>query len=179
MTSSKVAIRYARSLYQHAKDKNVLDNVFADIQMLSQTINQVKEFKNVLSNPVISVEKKKAIFQKIGQKLHQETQNFLHMIVVKGRTSQLQGICHAFADLHLHEKGIIMGEIQSVVPLDKKVVSRIEKQLASFAEGKKMQLSNTIDPSLIGGFLVKFQDKLLDQSLKKPLSLIKQTITNN
>jgi len=176
MPNNKVAKRYAKSLYLFARQKKVVEDVLTDVKELLQIMKEVPAFEQVMSNPVFTINKKKSILRNIVKNTNDVFQKFVEMIVEKGRSAHIKQICTSYEEIYRNQKGIISGEIQSVVPLDKTIISKVEKQLSDQIKGKEIQLENVLNPEILGGFLVKFQDKLLDQSVRKQLTLIKQTI---
>jgi len=176
MPNNKVAKRYAKSLYLFARQKKVVEDVLTDVKELLQIMKEVPAFEQVMSNPVFTINRKKSILRNIVKNTNDVFQKFVEMIVEKGRSAHIKQICTSYEEIYRNQKGIISGEIQSVVPLDKTIISKVEKQLSDQIKGKEIQLENVLNPEILGGFLVKFQDKLLDQSVRKQLTLIKQTI---
>ena len=172
MSNNKVAKRYAKSLYLFAQEKKVVEEVLTDVKELLQNMKEVPALEQVMSNPVFTINKKKTILRKIVKNANGVTQKFLETIVEKGRSAEIKQTCTSFEEIYRNEKGIISGEIQSVVPLGKTIISKVEKQLSDQTKGKEIQLENVLNPEILGGFLVKFQDKLLDRSVRKKLTLI-------
>jgi len=176
MSNNKVAKRYGKSLYLFAQEKKVVEEVLADVKELLQIMNEVPAFEQVMNNPVFTINKKKSILRKIVKSANDVTQKFVEKVVEKGRSAYIKQICTSFEEIYRNQEGIISGEIQSVVSLDKTIISKVQKQLSDQIKGKEIQLENVVNPEILGGFVVKFQDKLLDQSVRKQLTLIKQTI---
>ena len=171
ISKTKIATTYANALYAAALEKNNLEGVFADIQKLIPAIRKNTDFIMYMANPLLDdVSKKemlKAISQKIG--LDKETLHCLEVVLENRRFAELSLILEAFRHLYYQKKNIVEVEVDCVKPLstsqDKKLKSNLEKSL-----GKKIVVSYTITPEILGGLRVKFGSNMIDDTLVNKLN---------
>lgn len=179
MVHSKVASRYAHSLYLLARENSNVDNVLADMVLFAETIHANDELASVIKSPIIAVSKKKAILDQIFKPRFQSiTSLFFDLILSKGREFELMGIANAFIHEDKIQKGITEGRLVSAGPL----TEELRKELVAKAEkmaGGKVFLEEKINPGLIGGFLLQVGDLQLDASVSSRLTKFKDQVIDH
>ena len=176
MNSSKVAIRYAQALLELAVENNTLDAVSRDMQYLAQVNAENRDFQLLLSSPIIKADKKIAVLNEIFGSFEKVSTAFIELIAKNGRESILPEIASAFNELVKAHKGIVPVTLTSAVKLDEGVKKQIVSKIASAVKGT-VEITEVIDPSLIGGFIVKMGDTQVDASVASKLSQLKQRLT--
>jgi F-type H+-transporting ATPase subunit delta len=174
--SGIVAIRYAKALFDQAKEQNILEKIHTDIQLLHDTVKMHSELRAVLANPIIPGKNKHAIIKQLfTDKVDNLTINFLDFVIDKSRANQLYEMYHQFFKLYQEERNIVKAEVVSSVALSeenqKNLHSILEKQL-----NKTVILILKTDPELIGGFVVRVGDRQVDASLARKLQDVKKNI---
>lgn len=169
MVNSKVAYRYARSLYFIAKDAGVQEQVLADFQSFIQTYKESRELRSLIQSPIILGSKKLNILNRIFFVGFQEiSQKFITLVVHKGRESDLFDIAQAYIQEDKKSKGIMDAQLTSAVPLTEELKAQLHKRAEAIA-GSKVEMSEKIDANLIGGFVLKVNDLQLDASVKSKM----------
>ena len=180
MAQSRVAGRYAKALLDLAQENNSLDAVFADIQLLQNTLNASSELTSVIHNPVIPQAKKKAIFSSLFQeKMTKISYGFLDLVLQKRRETNFKEIANSFINQYNDEKNITTVQLTTAIPVEKAVEEKIIDKIKSTANLQTVQLEKRVDPSIIGGFIVEFNDRILDQSIQSNLNTIKRRYSAN
>lgn len=174
MSIYRISYRYANSFFQLAEEKNLLKKFADDIELIFNTLYQSRELRSILRNPVIKLKDKKNLLSKIfGSKIRKETSEFLDFIVEKNREDIIMEIMKEFLNLRDNKEGIVRTGITSSVDLTdsvkKDLVSKLEKRT-----GKKVKPEYYVDKNLIGGFIVKIDDTMLDASVKHQLDLLRK-----
>ncbi|MBM4170630.1 MAG: ATP synthase F1 subunit delta [Ignavibacteria bacterium] len=174
MSVFKISYRYANSFFQIALEKKSLKKYAENINLIFNTLQKSKELRIVLKTPVIKQKDKKNILGKIfGKKIGSETLEFIEFIVDKNREDILFEIAKEFLVLCDQHEGIIRTKISSAIELKdtikKQMVSKLEKET-----NKKVDPEFSIDGELIGGFIVKIEDKVMDASVKHQLKLLRK-----
>lgn len=169
MLENKLAIRYAKALFQLVVENNSLDDVYNDCLLLQKSIKENKDFNSFLHNPVIKAEKKNQILESIfSGKISEVTIAFLELIVKKGRENSLDDITGQFMNLYMDKKNILVAKLTTAhnisVESKKKIIGYLVK-----ITGKEIELNQNIDKELIGGFVINYNDKIMDASIKKKL----------
>lgn len=176
MKSTKAASRYAKALLELAIEKNRIDQVTSDISTLLQANNETKEFQLFLDSPVINAEKKNSIFKVLFPKFDEITTLFIELITKNGREAMIPQIADSFeAQLKAH-KGIVPVTLISAQALDSKTKETIITKVQSTIKGI-LEVTEEIDASLIGGFVVKIGDNRIDASVANQLENLKQRLT--
>jgi F-type H+-transporting ATPase subunit delta len=173
---SRVASRYSKALFAATLEQKKLDIVAGDLNSVSSIIDQNKDFKNLLYNPLIPANKKTDIIRKIFDgKINQLTYNFLKLLCSKKRSEFLPEIIDDFKMRILEYEGVLIGQIISSKPLSPVQVADIHKKITT-QSGQKVQLSQEIDEDLIGGFIVKIKDTVIDLSVKNQLNKLRNKL---
>lgn len=179
MVHSKVAGRYAHSLYMLAKENANVENVLADMVLYAETLQSNSDLGSVVNSPIISVSKKKAILDQIFKPRFQTiTGLFFDLILSKGREFELMNIAKAFIHEDKLQRGITEGKLVSATPL----TDELRKELVAKAEkmaGGKVFLEEKIDSALIGGFLLQVGDLQLDASVSSRLTKYRDQVIDH
>lgn len=176
MADYKVSMRYATSLLDLAVEKNMMDVISADIELIVSAMAKSPDLERALENPVIRPETKSAILEQIFKsRISQETMNFIRFLVKKGREDLLYNIAGKFLELRDEELGIVNVNIQTAFELTEhqmiEIRDKIEKML-----NKKTRLKIKIDPDVVGGFIAQVNDTVYDASVKHQLEILKQKL---
>lgn len=176
MSSRRVAARYAKSLFQLARDTGVLEEVFADTSLISQTFYANRNLRLMLLNPVIRYDFKLRILQRVFQReISQLSSRFLELLSRKGRAELLPEICIAFTGFYHEEKGMVAAEVTGSVSLDDKMRAELSEYVRT-KTGKNVLLEEKIDGDLIGGFVLRVGDLQLDRSVSGMLRQLKREL---
>lgn len=173
---SRVANRYGKALFQIALEKNKIDLVASDLSTVKDLIQQNIEFRDLLINPLISVNEKLSVLTKLFiERVDSLTYQFLHLLCSKKRSNILLEVIDRFYLLLYDYKGILKGEIISAQPLQAEQVDTINKQVAAMT-GKIVELDVNTDESLLAGFIVKVKDTIIDMSVKNQLEKLREKL---
>lgn len=180
MSVQRVASRYAKSLIDLAKDHNKLDNIKDDISGFLEVAKN-RDFKVCLQSPIINTGTKAKIFRELFDgKVDKVTMAFFNIILNKGRESYLPEIANEFLEQYKAMNSISTIRLVTASDVDAATINAIrDKFQAAASTRSKIEIVHTIDPSLIGGFLVEFDDKLYDASVRHQLEQAKKQFTGN
>ena len=174
MASDPVVRGYAEALFLVAQAEESLDRVEEELTRLKNGLESNAEVKEFLSNLQISPEgKKSALFQIFGEKISTITLNWINLVIDQGRQRRLPNIIEAFFTLAQESREKITAEVITSVPLSEDLVQRLEKEL-SRASKKQVFLKPMVDESILGGVIVKIENKIIDGSVKHRLEEMKQ-----
>lgn len=176
MNYSAISVRYSKALYQLAKEKNKLDDVYKDIQMARSLFSEVNEFKGIIESPIVPTQKKISIIKEIFEKkINSITYNFFVLILQNKRDKYLPIILRNVEDLYKAEKGIKTVQLTTAIQLNKKLIAEI-KELVKEKLNVVPEFEEEIDPDIIGGFVLRIGDKQLDGSISTKLRKFKKEI---
>lgn len=179
MVNTKAANRYASAIFDIAKEKNILDVVLSDLNLVKNTINSSNEFNNLLLSPVVNIDKKTAIFKEIFEsQLNELSFQFLVLLIKKKRDFLAESIVNEFINLFNKEKNLTPIEVYSAIELDDAMKSSIENKIAS-AMNLNVISNFKVDKKLKGGIKIQINDWVYDASIKSKLEAIKVSLITN
>ncbi|XP_057989766.1 ATP synthase subunit O, mitochondrial-like [Hevea brasiliensis] len=160
---------YASALYLAAKKANVLDKVESDILDLVEASKRSPTFSQFTKDLSVPSETRvKAINEISAQaKFSDVTKNFLVVLAENGRLRNIDSIAKRFVELTMADKGEVKAIVTSVIPLPPEEEKELKETLQEIiGKGKKVKLEQKIDPSILGGLVVEFGQKVFDMSIK-------------
>lgn len=178
MSVGIVAARYAKSLIELAKEKNVIEAVYEDMKLFKDTAEKNRGLLLALKSPVVRHEKKLAILKAIFQdKVNPVSFSIFTIITKKNRESILDAIADEFITAYNEYQGIQKATVITSTPLTEELRKQFNNIVAT-ATGKTVELEEKVDPSLIGGYLLRVNDRQIDASLRSRLNELKLQLAN-
>lgn len=173
-----VAKRYAEALFEVAVELDSLEQIREEIQAVAKVIEGNSELKTIFTHPRLSKSEKKGIVDELFKgKLSESVLNLCYITIDKGREKYLGEISEAYVTLSNSAQGIVEAVAITAVPMSSDELSTLKEKLSK-EFNKKVQLSNKVDESIVGGVLVKIGDKVIDGSLRGRLEGIKRELKN-
>ena len=180
MPNPRLANRYAKSLVDLAIEKNQLEAVYADMKFLQAVCQSSREFVNLLRSPIIQLDKKRAIIKAITDgKVSDITSLFNNLLVSKGREGDLPEIVEAFIDQYNDLKGIHKVKITTAVELSDELKNAIIEKVKSTQNFDTVELEAKVNPALIGGIMLEFNNNLIDATVLRDLKDVKKQFSKN
>lgn len=177
MKGTKSAIRYAKALLELAIEQDKVDAVLKDMEFFVNSGKDNHDLLVFLKSPVIKADKKLNVLNELYSHFDILSKSFIQLITKNGREALLSVIATSFVDLVKRYKGIIPVMLISATELSK---SSKDKILSKINVSGTIELTEVIDPSLIGGFIVRIGDVQVDASVNSQLKKLKiDLITNN
>jgi F-type H+-transporting ATPase subunit delta len=173
----QIARPYAQALFDLAKGENAVDAVESGLVAVGQLTGASEDFARFLRSPVISADDKaKALGKIIEQaKPHATVANFLRVVARNGRLFALPTVIKAFRDLAAASRGEATADVTSAAPLSKAQLDALAATLRQKI-GKTVTLNEHVDPSLIGGLVVKVGSRMIDGSIRTKLHTLAQAM---
>jgi len=169
----KVAVPYARALFDFVNDTGTLFEVTLEVQNIQGLLFKSRDLVTCLQNPLISGEtKKKIIIQVIGKKMSAQTIQFLSSLIEKNRISLLPTILFSYLELVYKTAKSQAFKIVSATNLSNGQRIRLIKKLQSIIKFKRIMVDFSTDQTLIGGFLISTQGKIVDYTIKNKLKML-------
>lgn len=180
MSNQRVASRYAKSIMELSLEKERLEEVHGDFQNLTAMVEGSYELRTVLQNPVITSEKKlnvlKALFAKDVDPI---TMKFFEIISQKKREEILVDVALEFEKQYNLHKSIQVAELTTTFPIDVKLKAEIVTVVKEISGKDTVQLVEKINPEIIGGYILKVNDRQIDESLSTKLRILKTQFNQN
>ncbi|MFN8211722.1 MAG: ATP synthase F1 subunit delta [Bacteroidales bacterium] len=176
MNDSKISVRYARALFQSAVEKKILDKVLQDMIFIS-SLCEMEEVKEVLVSPIIVPSKKKSILSGILEKnVEKITLSLVDLLIQNGREDHLPAVARVFRDETRRHMGITETTLVTAVPVNDKIRKEITDLVTSVFK-TKVELKESVDKEIIGGFILRVNDNYIDASVKNKLRMIKKNLS--
>jgi F-type H+-transporting ATPase subunit delta len=177
MSAINVAKRYGTALLEEAQAQGVLEVVFQDIKLISESAANSRELNLMLKSPIVTIDKKLSALDAIfGKKVNALTNQFLKMLVHKRRESNLLQITVAFFEAYNELKNIKEVELISATELNESMVVSILDKVKSQLNGVNLNVTKVVDPAILGGFVIKIGDRVYDTSVLSKLNALKREI---
>ncbi len=177
MSVSIVASRYAKSLIELAKEQKVLEAVHEDMLFFQSVAGENRALMLALKSPVVRHDKKLAILSAIFKaRVNPVTFAIFEIITKKNREAILDAIADEFIIAYQDFQGIQKAVITTTTPLTEELRAQF-KSIVAKSTGKTVVLEEKIDASLIGGYLLRVNDRQFDASIKNNLNKLKLELT--
>lgn len=180
MQNPRLAGRYAKSLVDLSQERNQLEAAYNDMKLLQSIFKSNRDFVNLLRSPVIKAETKDSIVTAVLKgKLSELSDAFIHLLVKKGREANLPEIAEAFIDQYNAMKGIHKVKLTTATPVSDEVKNAMISKINKEAGFDKIEMETKVDESLIGGFVLEFDNNLVDASILRDLKDIQKQFNEN
>ena len=176
MDESSVSVRYARALYEVSEERAMIDKLKNDIELIAYLCNKSIEFMQLLKNPVIRTSRKTELITLIfKEKIDDLTLDFLKLVIQNNREIFIPAICRNVLSLIKDAKGIKTVLLTTAREMNEVSLGNIRAILEKELEGK-VEISAKTDPRIIGGMILRIDDKQYDASIVSQLKKIKKEL---
>jgi F-type H+-transporting ATPase subunit delta len=180
MSVTRIATRYAKSLLELAIEQGSLQQVYSDVNTLHSAVKN-RDLMLVLKSPVILADKKNAIFRALfGTSMDKLTLSYLDLLTKKGREAYLPEIASEFISQYKAMSKISTVKVTTAAPMDDAILVDIRKKLSE--QGvvyDNVDIQASVNPELIGGFVLEFDNKRYDASVASKLEDLRGEFTKN
>lgn len=166
-----MAGRYAAALLDLARDQNAIAEVEANLTNFQQLLDESEDLRRMVRSPVFSAEEQGKALAAILDKaqIGGLAGNFLRLITRNRRLFAVADMIRSFKALTAKARGEVPAEVTSAVALSDEHIAQLKETLKA-SVGKDVQLSARVDPSLLGGLVVKLGSRMIDSSLRTKLT---------
>ncbi len=180
MSVLRIVSRYAKSLFDLAEAEGKLDKVHEDI-MYTWEVAKVDDFKRFLKSPVISITKKEDVFQGIfASKVEPVVLKTFDAMIEHKREAYLADFCRTFHLMYNNVKKISSARLISAVALsDETVNDLLEVFKSKGLIQQQVELVKEVNPAIIGGFILEFDDKVYNSSVAYKLENLRKNFSEN
>ena len=177
MSVIRIATRYAKSLLDLAIEQNKLERIKEDVDSFVR-VTKHREFYLMLKSPIINKDKKKAVLHSIFDGNYDElTLKFLEILVRKHREAYLPEIAESFLDQYKHYMHITTVNLTTATKLSDAALESIKNKLMeSVLTDDKVEINTSVDPKLVGGFVLEFDGKQYDASVARKLEVLRKEL---
>ncbi len=170
---------YGDALMQAASEKGRVDAIFEEAQVLCEIFKANGDLIHLLDHPQVVKEEKIRIIRDVFQgRVSDEMMGFLAAIVDKGRQNDMLPILDYFIGQVKEEKRIGTAQVTSAVELSEAQKAQVTDRLLATTRYVKFEMNYTVDPSLIGGMIIRIGDRVVDSSIRTRLYELKKQLLN-
>ncbi len=177
MSGIRAAIRYAKAILEIADSKGVASEVSADMTLIATTITGNSELTHFIQNPLIKTDTKKNVVSEVFASVNPVTQSLFHLLLENKRFEILAAIAVEYNNLFDVMNGVEVAKVTTAFPMDAALETKVLAKIATFSD-KKVTIENTVDASIIGGFILRIGDKQYNASVANRLHVLKRELSN-
>ncbi len=179
MKNARAALRYAKAILNLAKDSNDESAVHEDMQLIAATIADSKEFSIVLESPVIkAADKMNVLKATFSSKINNITLGLFNLLQENKRIEMLEAIAKQYTIIYDFDKNTQVAKVTTAVPISPEIEAQVLAKIVALT-GEKANLENEINPSILGGFILRVGDVQYDASISNHLSELKKEFDNS
>lgn len=180
MSGFRAAKRYAKGLMDFAVETGNAAQINQEMKDLKKSIQDSRELSSFLNSPVLDSRRKNEIAKEIFKDFSPATKNFIYLVIRQGRERGLKEIASQFQELYNQRNNIRIADVITATDLNRTLVDEIlESAKKSIGTQYEYQIQNKIDPSLIGGFILRVGDKQIDASVRDKFNRLKKEFDIN
>jgi len=174
---SGIAERYANALFDLADERKALDEVAEDLRSLKRMLDDSADLRKLVRSPVVKSEDQARAIEAVADRagLSQLTRNFIGVVAKNRRLFALEGMIAGYLQILARRRGEITAEVTAAKPLSDAQMAALQDSLRQVVAGK-VSVDLTVDPSLLGGLVVKVGSRLFDSSIRTKLQRMQQAI---
>ena len=174
---ASLAGRYASALFDLARDQKQIDSVGRSLEALNQALADSKDLSELVDSPLVSREEANRAFGALAPQLGLDpiTANFLGVLARNGRKNQLRPVIRAFRRLAADHRGETTAEVLTARPLNDDQLAQLRTQLRARA-GRDVTIDAQVDPTILGGIVVKLGSQMIDASIRTKLNRLAQAM---
>jgi len=171
------ATPYAEALYGAAHEAGRLERTHADFEAIVAALAGSRELARVLFNPAFPSEAKRRILQKLSEDAEPLVSSTLDVLVANNRIELLPDVQEAFAARYRLEQHELAVELTTAIPIDDAQADGLRQRLEQ-ATGQSVTIRRRVDPSIIGGVVLRVRDLLVDASVRRRLDGLRLSLKN-
>lgn len=176
MRDDSVVKGYASALFHVARSEDLVEVVEDELYKLREVLKKNAELSEFLSNLRIAPEgKKKALKEICGDKVSLVTLNHLNLVIDQGKQRKLVPIIEEFLALAAAAREKVTAEVITSVPLSEQMAEKLARELTKVTK-KQVFLKHRVDPSILGGAIVRVENKIIDGSLRHQLAEMRRAM---
>ncbi|WP_299208206.1 ATP synthase F1 subunit delta [uncultured Dokdonia sp.] len=179
MGSTRAAIRYAKAVLDLSKDSGTTDVVLHDMKSVVAVLGASKDLRLALQSPIIKTEDKRAVLKEVFKTVSKDTLGLIDVLVDNKRVTILGNVATSFIDLYNKSQGVQLATVTTAVALTPDIEAKVLAKITELTGSTDVRLTNTIDESIIGGFILRIGDTQYNASIASQLGKLKREFSNS
>lgn len=174
MSNNRAALRYAKAILDFSKEQNNVEETYSNMQLVQETIAENVELQTTLNSSIIKSEvKKNALLAIFDGKINTVSKGLIDLLISNKRIADFGTVASQFIALYDAEKGKQVAKVTTAVALNDTLKTQVLNKVKELT-GKEAILENTVDASIIGGFILRVGDIQYDASIANKLNVLKR-----
>jgi F-type H+-transporting ATPase subunit delta len=179
MKDARPALRYAKAILNLAKEQSAESEVHTDMQLIASTISDNLDLEIMLNSPVIkSSDKKNALTKLFSSKIHVISLGIFDLLQENKRMNMLLSIAKQYSIIYDYSKSIQVAKVTTAIPLTKELEKKVMAKIVELTNNKA-NLENIVNPSILGGFILRVGDVQYDASISNHLNELRKEFDNS
>ena len=166
--------RYAQAVFEIALESNILKEWQSDLRKIARLI-QDTEFASLIENPKLPFELKAKLAREILGKINPMALNLVYLLIAKGKLKNAGQLADEYERLLNDHYGIKTAEVTTTIALDNTEREKLSHHLEAII-GKKVSINIQVNPDILGGFIARIDDSLIDGSMRNKLEMLKKSL---
>jgi len=174
MNDGLIPNRYAKALYKLSIERGDTSQVYDEMKRLEVAYSCEGELKKAVNNPFLPTDDKLKLMCAVsGAKIDGTSAKFMELVIKNNRIDFMRAIALAFMKQYRELNGIAKVEVVTAAKLGDDEINAIVDVVKSHLDNKTIELSQSVNPDLIGGFMVSVDSRVLDASVKSQLEKLR------
>ena len=177
MAGTRAAIRYAKAILDLANSTAIADVVNNDMKSIASTIESNLELSTFIQNPTTTVDVKESVLLEVFADVNAVTKGLFHLLFENKRFEILGAIAQEYSKLFDVSIGVQVVKVTTAFPMDAALEAKVLAKIATLSD-KKITIESNVDPSIIGGFILRIGDQQYNASVANRLQGLKRELSN-
>jgi len=178
MSKTRAAIRYAKAVLDLANEQNLAGTVNSDMDTIVNTIAASEDLRAMLQSPVLSSSVKKSALMQVFPDLNNLSVKLIDILIKNKRIEMLDAVAQKINVLFDKAQGTQIAKVTTAVPLNEELKLKVLAKVKELT-GNDAQIENTVDESILGGFILRVGDIQYNASIANKLDKLKREFTLN
>jgi len=174
---SRAAIRYAKAILETALSSGKANQVNDDMKSIIAAVNSSADLRDFLASPIITSEVKMNVLSEVFGSVEEDTKSLFRLLQENKRFEILEAIATQFNVQFDEMNGVEVAKVTTAFPIPADLEAKILAKATAMST-KKITIQNTVDPSIIGGFILRIGDKQYNASVSNRLQELKREFSN-
>nr|WP_321234015.1 ATP synthase F1 subunit delta [uncultured Psychroserpens sp.] len=179
MAGTRAAIRYAKAVLDLAQTQNTAQAVNEDMMLVAKAVSENKDLREVLQSAMIKANDKKDVLLKVFPNANPMFSGLLDILVKNKRVNILGDVATKYIELFEKSQNIEVAHVTSAVELTDDLKKKVLAKVKELTSADKIEIKNTVDASIIGGFILRVGDVQYNASISNQLNTLKREFTLN
>ncbi len=178
MSPKVIGQRYAQALFELSERQQMLDQIATEIEALLALYQESRLLRAILTSPLYPGQRKLGWLRPVLEaSLSPLLWNFIVLLLRRSRESLLSETCQAFLELYDQYKGRLRATVRMAQPLTSELAQALSQKLKQAFQAQEAILSESLEPALMGGFVLEVGTRSVDLSVRGQLNQIRKQLT--